>query len=307
VGNPLERFGEDGLRPLRCARFAAQLGFSVEKATADAIPQTLSITEKVAFERRRDEIDKIIASQKPSTGFLFMEKTGLLSLLLPELADCRNIDQKGFHSFDVLDHSLMSCDYAARENYPHIVRIAALFHDIGKPLVRKMGESKEWTFYKHEKVSEELARNILTRYRYPNAVIDETARLIAEHMFYYEDQWTDAAVRRFIMRVGETHLPNLYRLRYADSFGLSGREPAPDSLAPLLRRVERILAEANALSIRDLAVSGNDLIALGVKPGPRLGAILKELLETAVDDPAQNERERLLEIAGKLAEKYGNG
>lgn len=300
VGDPLERFSEDGLRPLRCARFTAQLGFSVDQNTANAIPQTLSLVEKVAFERRRDEIDKITASPKPSSGFLFMEKTGLLALLVPELAECRAIDQKGFHRFDVLDHSLLACDYTARENYPQTVRLAALFHDIGKPATRKMDESGVWTFYNHQKVSSESARNILTRYRYSNAVIEEVSHLIAEHMFQYEDCWTDSAVRRFIMRVGENHLENLYRLRYADAFGTAGIAPSADKLAPLRKRVERVLAENAALSLKDLAVSGNDLIALGVKPGPRLGIILNELLETVVDDPAQNVRERLLEIAQNI-------
>jgi putative nucleotidyltransferase with HDIG domain len=300
VGNPLERFGEDGLRPLRAARFASQLAFSVDATIMEAIPQTLPITAKVAPERQRDELDKIIASPKPSTAFLLMEKTGLLDLLLPELASCRGIDQKGFHRFDVLDHSLVACDFAARENHSQLVRLAALLHDIGKPAVRALDESGVWTFYRHEQVSADLARGILTRFRYPNAMIDAVTHLVAEHMFYYEDCWTDAAVRRFIIRAGEGNLDALYALRRADAFALASQDLPRDYLVPLISRVDAELAKSRALSLKDLAVSGSDLIRAGIPPGPRLGVILSELLDAVVDDPALNTREKLLEISGKL-------
>ena len=301
VGDPSERFGEDGLRPLRCCRFAAQLGFSIDAATMNAIEPALPVTEKVSAERKRDEIDKILGSAKPSAGFLIMEKTGLLALLLPELSACRGVEQKGYHRFDVLDHLLLACDYAAAKAYPPEVRCAALLHDIGKPSVRKMDESGVWTFYMHERESEKSARALLVRLRYSNAFIDTVCHLIAEHMFHYTDDWSDAAVRRFIIRAGEDHLQNLYKLRRCDAAGAAGEIPPPDLLVPLMDRVNRILAEKKALSIKDLTVSGSDLIALGVKPGPRLGAILNELLEAALDDPELNTREKLLEIAGNMA------
>ncbi|MDR1617948.1 MAG: polynucleotide adenylyltransferase, partial [Treponema sp.] len=110
VGNPAERFAEDGLRPLRALRFAAQLGFDIEEATLQAIPGALPVTAKVSAERVRDELDKILLSPRPSAALRPMETTGLLALLLPELADCRGVEQKGFHRFDVLDHSLLACD-----------------------------------------------------------------------------------------------------------------------------------------------------------------------------------------------------
>jgi len=130
VGNPLERFNEDGLRPMRAVRFASQLGFKIEKNTLDVIPGTLEICAKVSWERVRDEVDKILGSNKPSLGFHLMEKTGLLNLFIPELSTCRGIEQKGFHDFDVLDHSLLACDYAAMKNYSNDVRLASLFHDV---------------------------------------------------------------------------------------------------------------------------------------------------------------------------------
>jgi hypothetical protein len=184
------------------------------------------------------------------------------------------------------------------------VILAALFHDLGKPATRKTGEQGVWTFYQHEKESARLCRNILARLRYPNIVIDGTCRLIEEHMFHYTEDWGDAAVRRFIIRAGEEHLENLYRLRRTDAYAMAGIEPDPASLLPLIQRVDRALAGNRAFSLKDLAVSGKDLIALGIKPGKHLGIILKELFETVVDDPAQNSREKLLEIAEKINQRY---
>jgi putative nucleotidyltransferase with HDIG domain len=304
VGKAEERFREDGLRPMRAVRFASQLGFTVDKETLAAIPEALFTTAKVSPERIRDELDKIIGSPKPSAAFLLMEKTGLLRLILPELAACRGIDQKGFHRFDVLDHSLLTCDYAARTGAAHEVRMAGLFHDIGKPAVRGLDESGVWTFYRHEKVSAAMAHDIGVRFRYPNAVIGRVVHLIEEHMFHYEETWSDAAVRRFIIRVGEEHVQNIYALRRADAYATAGIEPEPGFLAPLVCRVDRILAQGRALSLKDLAVSGRDLMEIGVARGPRMGIILKELLEAVLDDPELNTREKLLDIAEKLNRRY---
>jgi putative nucleotidyltransferase with HDIG domain len=305
VGDPGERFAEDGLRPLRAVRFASQLGFTVEEETLAAIPRALDTSARVAPERIRDELDRILASPKPSTAFLLMEKTGLLELLLPELARCRGVEQKGFHRFDVLDHSLLTCDFAAQEGASLRVRLAALFHDIGKPLTRDRDEREIWTFYQHERASAGLARQILARFRYPNAVRDETVHLIGEHMFHYEEIWGDAAVRRFIIRVGEDKLRDLFALRRADAYATAGTVPPPDFLLPLLDRVKTVLAGSRAFSLKDLAVSGKDLMEIGIKPGRQMGIILQELLETVVEDPELNTRGKLLEIAGKINRRYG--
>jgi tRNA nucleotidyltransferase (CCA-adding enzyme) len=300
VGNAGERFNEDGLRPLRAVRFSAQLGFEIDKNTLDAINGALGVSAKVSWERVRDEIDKILASPVPSRAFLLMEKTGLLELFLIELASCRDVEQKGFHQFDVLDHSLLACDYAAKKNYSHEARLAALLHDIGKPPVCKMDERGVWTFYRHEEVGASMCHKILRRLCYSNEVIDNVCHLIKEHMFHYTEDWSDAAVRRFIARVGESSLEDLYRLRRADAFALTGKETEPMNLTELSDRVKKVLAQEHAFTLKDLAVSGNDLMAIGIESGKTMGIILKELLETVLDDPAQNTREKLLEIAGKI-------
>jgi hypothetical protein len=144
----------------------------------------------------------------------------------------------------------------------------------------------------------------MTRLRYSGAMIDDDTHLIAEHMFHYEDIWTCAAVRRFIRRVGVEHLDTLYRLRLADASAITGREVPVDYLAALVARVDAALAGSAAFSLKDLALTGRDLIAIGVKPGPHLGIILNELLESVLDDPELNTREKLLEIAEKLNQRY---
>jgi len=320
VGRPEERFSEDGLRPVRALRFASELGFAVDEALLAAIPAAIPFTAKVAAERIRDELDRIIASGTPSTALLLMEKTGLLKLLIPELAACRGVKQDrihgcGYHRFDVLDHSLLACDFAARQSSPDkqvlpdklsqtIGCLAALFHDIGKPVTAKIDEDGMRTFYRHEKESAALARGILQRFRYPNMVTVTVCRLIEEHMFHYEENWTDAAVRRFVIRVGEENLAGLFALRRADAYGLAAREPPPDFLSPLQERIEDTLKRGGALSLKDLALTGKDLIAAGIPPDKHMGIILSELLEAVLDDPALNTREKLLEIAGNINKRY---
>jgi putative nucleotidyltransferase with HDIG domain len=306
VGRAEERFAEDGLRPMRAVRFAAQLGFDLEDKTLAAIPGALDTTAKVAPERIREELDKTIATATPQTGFIIMEETGLLKLLLPELDACRGVEQRGFHRYDVLDHSLLACAYAAKKGFPTEVRMAALFHDLGKPAAARRDEERGiWTFHKHEQESVRLTGDILRRLRYPNAMTEKILRLIREHMFHYEDSWNDAAVRRFIIRAGEDIIPGLFQLRLADCAGTSGTEPDPAMLLPFHRRIQASLAKTGVLSLKDLAVNGRDLLAAGMAPGKQLGIILGELLEAVVDDPELNTREKLLEIAENInAQRY---
>jgi tRNA nucleotidyltransferase/poly(A) polymerase len=302
VGDPAERFDEDGLRPLRALRFAAQLGFSIEEATLAAIPAALAKTSLVSAERVREELEKILLSPRPSRAFRLMENTGMLALLLPELARCRNVDQKGSHIFDVLDHSLESVD-AARPDL--IIRLAALLHDIGKPEAKGLGSDGLPTFYRHEEYSARDALTLMRRLKFPNATMEEVAALIRHHMFFYEDNWTDAAVRRFLARVGIGRVEALFDLRLADASGKEGVAVDPRSLEAFRARIEAILEAKQALTLRDLALGGEDLAAIGVPRGPTMGRMLAELLETVLEDPALNTREALLRIARGIAPKHG--
>jgi putative nucleotidyltransferase with HDIG domain len=242
-----------------------------------------------------------------------------LPLFIPELAACRGVaqqDYRGFHCFDVADHLFYACDGAPKEN--PVVRLAALFHDVGKPRARQVlkksdpqGRSQEAvTFYNHDKISASLCRQILLRLKFPNHTVDAVCHLVGEHMFFYEASWTDAAVRRFIRRVTPEALPDLLDLRRADSYGMTGSPPSLNSgpwvqsLLELQGRVAAVLAEKSALDLNALAVSGKDLIAAGIPPGKIMGEILRELMETVLDDPGENEKEHLLHIAQNLYTKH---
>jgi len=301
IGDPAERFREDGLRPLRACRFAAQLGFTVDPATLAAIPGALDILARVSAERVRDEILKILESPVPSVGLALMKESGILAVVLPELLEGDGVVQGTLHCYDVFWHSLHACD-AAPPGSP-VLRLAALLHDVGKPRTRGTAPDGRPTFYGHEKVSEEMTRAILERLRLPNSVIKDTAHLVAHHMFNYQDEWSDAAVRRLVSRVGEGSIKDLVALRRADQIGMctENAERFPQGLSDFAHRVDEVLGADRALTVSSLAVNGRDIMErLGLPPGPRVGVILQELLESVLEDPALNEKEKLLEIAGRM-------
>jgi poly(A) polymerase/tRNA nucleotidyltransferase (CCA-adding enzyme) len=306
IGQPLERFMEDGLRPVRACRFAAQFGFAIEPETFAAIPRSLDTVRKVSSERIREELVRLLAAPEPSIGFRLLHRSGLLALLLPELEAGSGVEQRGrqpgtpaLHCFDVLEHSLRSCDAAPPDNL--VVRLAALLHDIGKPVTLERTESGDLKFHGHELASTELAEGLLRRLRFSNEIIRRTCHLVRHHMFNYTEQWSDAAVRRLAARVGEDNLPDLLALRRADQIGTCGDASPSPSLAAFEKRLEQVLAGSHALSLKDLAVDGEEIMsALGLPPGPQIGVILSQLLESVLADPALNEREKLLEIARRF-------
>jgi tRNA nucleotidyltransferase (CCA-adding enzyme) len=304
VGDPRERFAEDGLRPLRAVRFSSQLGFSIHPDTLAAIPAALPVTGFVAQERIRDELVKMLSAPLPSRGLRFMEMTGLLEIVLPELASCRGVEQKGLHRFDVLDHLLHTCDACPQDSIE--LRLAGLFHDIGKPAVRATGADGTYTFYNHETESARIADSVMNRLRFPQKTTKRTCHLIAQHMFHYESNWTDAAVRRFIVRAGEDAIGDLFALRRADCRGITGiAEMRADvgNLSEFGDRIRKVITQEHAFSLKDLAVNGHDLARIGIPPGPMTGQILAEMLETVLDDPALNTKERLIEIAQAIAQR----
>ncbi len=324
VGIAHERFMEDGLRPVRALRFASKLGFSIEKHTYSEIfkKEIQEKTASISIERFRDEFEKIMQSPKPSVGMKLLEETGLLSIFIPEFAICRGCiqsDYRAFHKFDVMDHLLYACDGAPASKLN--VRLAALFHDIGKPAAKKIicesvldgdkndGSKKEIetiTFYNHEIIGEKITEKIMTRLRFSNDMIHNVCHLVREHMFHYETNWSDAAVRRFIMRVKAENMDDLYDLRLADMYGMYNEKVEirySASIKLLLELKERIhneLEKKTALSLKNLAVNGRDLIDAGIPAGKELGRILNELLDCVIEDPAMNSKEALLKTAKAL-------
>jgi poly(A) polymerase/tRNA nucleotidyltransferase (CCA-adding enzyme) len=290
IGNPMERFSEDGLRTVRACRFAAKLEFEIEKETLAAVPKTLKITKKVAPERIHDELVKMLAADKPSIGFELMRKSGLLKLIMPELEDCYGVEQpRKFHKYDVYWHSLYSCDAADPSNL--ILRLAALLHDISKPACKE-----GFHFYNHDQEGAGVAEGILRRLRFSNDDIAKVSNLIKNHMFNYESSWSDAAVRRFMRRVGVENLFDLFALRVADTQAME-REIDDIYLKELKSRIQKVIEEEQALHIKDLKVDGKDVMKiLKIKPGPKVGEVLNALLEKVLDDPKLNQRETLLKL-----------
>ncbi len=296
VGDPIERFSEDGLRSVRACRFAAKLEFKLVKDTLAAIPKTLAVTQKVAPERLHDELVKMLAADKPSIGFELMRQTGLLKLILPELEECVDVAQPpNFHKYDVYWHSLYACDAAPKNNLS--LRLAALLHDVSKPACKV-----DMTFYDHDKQGAALTEKILKRLKFSNAEVKKVSNLVSHHMFNYTPEWSDAAVRRFIRRIGGLrNVADLFAVRRADTSAMAS-EIGVSYLAELQKRIDKIVAEEQALDVGDLKINGEDIMkTLKIKPGPKVGQVLHQLLEKVLDEPKLNERQTLIELIKKHA------
>jgi putative nucleotidyltransferase with HDIG domain len=293
VGDPVARFREDGLRPLRVARLAAVLGFEPEPATRAALGRARDRAAQVAMERVRDELERLMAAERPSEGFELLREAGLLGLWLPELEACVAVPQNRWHAWDVYRHSLYTCD-AAPASKPR-VRWAALLHDIGKPATR-VERHGEGTFYHHPQVGADLADALLARLRFPAAERRAIVHLVREHMFDYRPQWTDAALRRWLRRVGSDAVADLFDLRIADTLGNGRRAGFPASIEVMRSRIERLMEADHALHVADLAVDGRDVMrVLGIAPGRAVGEALATLLEEVLERPERNRRDLLLE------------
>lgn len=304
VGVPLERFREDALRPVRAARFVATLEFELDPATRTALGGVVDRARLVAPERVRVELEKLMAALRPSVGLELLRAAGLLELWMPELTRCHAVPQNRWHAYDVYTHSLEACDHAPPGKA--VVRWAALLHDLGKPGTR-VERRGEGTFYGHELAGAELAGGLLERLRFPGALREAIVHLVREHMFDYRAEWSDAAVRRWVRRVGEEAVADLFDLRIADTLGNGLKTGFPAQLEALRQRIELVLAGSHALRVGDLAVSGRDVMeALGVGPGPAVGDALEALLEEVIEQPELNTRERLLaRLAGLRAARAG--
>jgi putative nucleotidyltransferase with HDIG domain len=293
VGDPRRRFHEDGLRPVRAARFTATLEFEIEPATFEAMGASRARVALVAAERIRDEVVKLVGARTPSRGFEVLRRSGLLAILLPEVEACVAVAQNRYHAHDVYHHTLYTCDAAPREKLR--VRLAALFHDVGKPATRVERENGDATFYNHQFESARLAEKALTRLRFPRETVDGVVHLVRQHMFDYRPEWSDAAVRRFLRAVGPEHVADLFDLRIADNIGNGTRTGFPHYLDELSDRIDGILSRSQAFALRDLAVDGRDVMREQRLPaGPEVGVVLERLLEEVIEHPERNDRPYLL-------------
>jgi poly(A) polymerase/tRNA nucleotidyltransferase (CCA-adding enzyme) len=230
-----------------------------------------------------------------------MKDAGILGVILPEMQEGVGVTQGSLHCYDVFTHSLYACDAAPAQSM--LLRMAALLHDIGKPRARAVDPEGRPTFYEHERISAAMTEEILTRLKLPNAVVKDVSHLVAHHMFNYQEEWSDAAVRRLIARVGEGTIRDIIALRRADQIGMC-RENAqafPEGLADFAARVSSVLEAGRAFTVRQIAADGDDIMSrLSLPPGPQVGIILEELLQAVLDDPSLNEKEKLLQIAERF-------
>ena len=295
VGDADQRFSEDGLRPLRGIRFAAVLEFSVERLTLEAMARARDHVARVSMERVRDEWIKLLGARVPSVGVELLRETGLLDLFFPELLEGVGMSQNRYHAHDVYKHTLLTLDQAPRDNLR--VRLAALLHDVGKPRTRKIVDG-EGSFYDHENVGAKLTKNIMERLKFSRSDREHVTHLVKQHMFHYTEDWSDAAVRRFMKRVGVEFLDDLFELRQADVLAHGAGGDASQNLGELERRIRAVQAREEAVTVADLAITGQEIMqALKLGPGPKVGQILNDLLEQVLEDPDRNTEGRLLELA----------
>jgi tRNA nucleotidyltransferase (CCA-adding enzyme) len=293
VGEPATRFDEDALRLLRAARLAAQLGFAIEPGTLAAMIGTAETVQFVSQERVGMELRKMVAADPPSTALRILADTGVLAHAVPELGKQIGVPQDKATGDDLWGHCLAAVDAAARlDPANERLRLAALLHDIGKPPTFADGH-----FIGHDTEGARMAQELLARLAFPRHEVDGVADLIRHHMFSYERQWTNAAVRRFIRRIGRELIDDLLMLRRADNVG-SGLPADAGHVDELADRVRAQVAAGAPLSIKELAVNGDDIVdALGVAPGPMIGELLERMLGAVIADPSRNTRQRLLDDA----------
>ncbi len=306
VGNAQERFNEDALRMLRAVRFATTLNFKIEEKTAEAIKKNSIWLKAISQERIRDELVKIIMTEKAADGIELLRELGLLRYIVPELLENYGVAQNKHHIYDCYQHAVKSLEYTTKKNFNMYVRIAALLHDIAKPRV-KAGEGEEATFYNHEIVGAKITFQILNRLKFSKKEVEKITKLVRYHLFYYNvDEVGESSVRRLVRNMGPENMEELLQVRQADRIGSGVPKAEPYKLRHLKYLIEKV--SKDPISVKMLKINGKDLMQiLGEKPGPRIGQILDALLGLVLEDPKKNNQKYLETEAkkfAKLPEKY---
>lgn len=301
VGDPNERFGEDALRMMRAVRIASELGFAIEEETLAAIKKNAGLIEKIAKERVKDELFKILESPFPFEGMTIFRNVGLMQEILPELEKTFGVEQKSpgrHHIYDVGTHSMLSLKHVAERNEDPLVRFATLIHDIGKPQTYKKLKNGTITFYNHEIVGTTIAKRIAERLRFSNKETGRLIRLVRYHQFTVDEKQTDKAIRRFIRKVGLEHVDDMLSLRVGDRLGGGARETSW-RLEEFKKRLVEV--QKQPFSVLDLKIKGDDVMkTLNLEPGPKVGKILEKLFKEVEDKKIPNEKEVLIESLKKI-------
>lgn len=293
VGDAEERFMEDALRMMRAVRFSAQLGYAIEENTKKAIRKLAPTIQNISAERIRTELVKLMTSAHPDF-FRIAYETGITAQVFPEFDICMETEQNNpHHCYSVGEHILHTLSYVENDK---VLRLAMLFHDIGKPRTLTIDEEGITHNHGHAAVGEELTVRILKRLKFDNDTIDKVKKLVRYHDRKIE---TNAkSIRRAVSDIGEDIFPLLFSVKYADIMAQSEyqRDEKLSELETLKSIYGRIIEEKNCLSLKDLAVTGGDLIAAGMKPGREIGTALHKLLEVVLEEPEHNQKEYLLSL-----------
>ncbi len=299
VRDPNERFSEDALRMMRAVRIAAELGFTIEEKTFEAIKKNAPLINKIAKERVKEELFKLLASPNPYEGMLLFKNSGLMQEIIPELEKCFGVEQKSpgrHHIYDVGNHLLMSLKFCKSSD--PVTRFATLIHDIGKPQTYKKLSTGVITFYNHEMVSTRIAENLSDRLRLSKKESEKLATLVRWHQFTVDERQTDSAIRRFLKNVGLENVPDMLTLRIADRLGGGARETSW-RLEEFKKRLVEV--QKQPFSIKDLKINGNDVMKiLNLKPSPKVGEILEKLFKEVEEKKIENKKELLLQFLRKF-------
>lgn len=294
VGDAKERFTEDALRMLRAVRFSAQLGYRIEESTGQAVRELAPSLQRISAERIQAELVKLVTSPHPDYLRIAYE-TGITKEILPEFDLCMETPQNNpHHCYSVGEHILHSMLAVEPDK---VLRLGMLFHDIGKPQTLTIDEEGITHNKRHPVVGEEMTKKILRRLKFDNDTIDKVSKIVLYHD--QEIALTDTGVRRAMNRMGEDIFPMILAVHRADISAQSDykKEEKLEKLAYIEQTYEDIRNRKDAVSLKDLTVTGSDLIALGMQPGRQIGEVLHELLEMVLEDPALNKKEELLEIS----------
>ncbi len=301
VGTPEERFSEDALRMMRAVRFAVKLGrgWKIEDKTYQAIKNNSQLLKDISKERIRDELVKIVMSERAAEGIELLRKLNLLRYIIPELEESRGISQSKHHIYDCYEHSVRSLDYAAKRDFNQHVRLAALLHDIGKPK-SKRGKGKEATFYGHEIVGARITARILNRLKFPKKDAEKIVKLVRYHLFYYNpEEVGKSSVRRLVRQVGSENMEELLQVRMADRIGSGVPKAEPYKLRHMKYVIDKVAQDP--ISTRMLKIDGHEVMKMmDIKEGPAVGQILDILLSEVLKEPKSNKRSFLRKMVKEM-------
>lgn len=297
VGEAVERFSEDALRMMRAVRFSAQLGYMIDEKTKEAMKGLAKTLQKISAERIQAELVKLVTSPNPDYLRIAYE-TGVTKAVLPEFDRMMQTDQNNpHHCYCVGEHTLQAMKQIKSDK---VLRLAMLFHDIAKPDMLTVDEEGIYHFHGHPEAGAVMTKEIMKRLKFDNDTIYKVTALVRFHDYHIPS--TPQGMRRAIYKIGEDIMPYLFFVKQADMLAQSSykREEKCKDLEHLQEIYEKILTEKDCISLKTLAVTGNDLIASGMKPGKEIGEILNRLLQLVIEEPSYNEKEYLLKKAEEI-------